>query len=439
MNFFFNSSIRKNIAAHLFGMGINLFSQICLVPFYILNWGADKYGDWIVISALSMMFSMTDVGLNNVIQNRFSIRLAEQNKKECDALLTVNVILVSALFFTILSISTISLSFFDITKSLKVVSLTRDEASIIFTCLLVKVFLIMYSGIENAIFKATHNAGKGVFMDQICVLAEAIIILIFVLLKLPMVFLAMAVCFPYIVLLVVKHQKCKSIYLYKFNIKQANFALLREVFVPAISFMSFPLGNAIILQGFTLVINLFFGSSAVVLYNTTRTLCNFIRSFVAILSTSVMPEISIAYGMKNFKLMRNLHRRTVKISVSISILLGMFILVFGPFIYKIWTHNTIECDVILMLAFVLYLITDRMWGASSIIQVSTNNHIQLGFFFVGSTILAILLAYVLAYLGQPMNKVAFSLLLCNLIPIAYCFRKSLRLTHDSFKSFLFNK
>ena len=71
MKFSLNSPIRKNIIANLFGVGINLINQIVLVPFYIIYWGNDLYADWIVISALTAFFGMSDMGLNSVIQNRF--------------------------------------------------------------------------------------------------------------------------------------------------------------------------------------------------------------------------------------------------------------------------------------------------------------------------------------------------------------------------------
>ena len=76
-----SSPIRKNVVANLFGVGVNLLNQVVLVPFYILCWGKDLYADWIVITAVTAFFSMSDIGLNNVIQNRFAIKFAENDLK----------------------------------------------------------------------------------------------------------------------------------------------------------------------------------------------------------------------------------------------------------------------------------------------------------------------------------------------------------------------
>ena len=66
--------ILKNLCANFSGIGINLFCQVILVPFYIEQWGVDKYADWIVLSSVSSVFSMSDIGLNTVISNQFSIK-----------------------------------------------------------------------------------------------------------------------------------------------------------------------------------------------------------------------------------------------------------------------------------------------------------------------------------------------------------------------------
>ena len=61
--------ILKNIAGNFYGVGVNLFSQIILVPFFINYWGIELYADWIALTAISSFFSMSDIGLNIVTSN----------------------------------------------------------------------------------------------------------------------------------------------------------------------------------------------------------------------------------------------------------------------------------------------------------------------------------------------------------------------------------
>ena len=97
--------VRRNLIANLFGLGVNLLNQIVLVPFYIIYWGNELYSDWIVLSSLTAIFSMSDVGLNNVIQNRFSIKYSEGDIKECNSLLSCNFVIVTITFAAFLVIA----------------------------------------------------------------------------------------------------------------------------------------------------------------------------------------------------------------------------------------------------------------------------------------------------------------------------------------------
>ena len=128
-----------------------------------------------------------------------------------------------------------------------------------------------------------------------------------------------------------------------------------------LSFMAFPLGNTIVLQGYTLVVNGFFGAEAVVLYNTTRTLCNFVKTLLGTLQNSVWPEYSIAYGKKDFARMRHLHRKILKITIAVSFCAGVGILVLGPIIYKIWTHNAVAFSYSLMGVYVVAIFIESLW------------------------------------------------------------------------------
>lgn len=324
-----NSPIRKNLLANGFGIGVQLLNQIVLVPFYILFWGNELYSDWIVISALTTIFAMSDVGLNNVIQNRFSMKLSEGNRKECDSLLTNNFLLVAAsLLITLLGCITF-VGIWDITEVMNLHLLNRAQANFVFLILVVKVFVGMFSGIENAIYRATHNASISVYMDQIGNLAVALLILGCILLKVPVTIMCVLICLPQLILLIVKHFYARKYYCYHFSLFYADWPLFKSVLWPSLSFMAFPLGNTIVLQGYTLVVNGFFGAEAVVLYNTTRTLCNFVKTLLGTLQNSVWPEYSIAYGKKDFARMRHLHRKILKITIAVSFCAGVGILVLG--------------------------------------------------------------------------------------------------------------
>lgn len=431
--FISNSPIRKNITANMFGVGVQLLNQIILVPFYILFWGNELYSDWIVISALTTIFAMSDVGLNNVIQNRFSIKLSEGNYNECNSLLTDNYILVIiTLIFTLLG-CTLFVCIYDITEVMSLHLLNRRQASFVFLILIAKVFIGMCSGIENAIYRATHNASISVYMDQIGNLAVALITLICILIKVPVTFLSVLICLPQLLLCFIKHVHSKKYYRYSLSWKDVDLTLFKNILWPSLSFMAFPIGNTIILQGYTLVVNSFFGADSVVLYNTTRTLCNFIKTFIGALQSAVWPEYSIAYGNKNFDFMRRLHRKILKTSVFLASVIGIGLLLFGPIIFNIWTRGAICFSYSLMSVYVLVLFVESLWTSSSVTLMATNNHTKLGIVYIFSSSMGISIAYFVAKIGMPLWSIVLTLVVSHCVIATYSIQAGLRLTNDSLK------
>lgn len=428
-----NSPIRKNLIANMFGVGVQLLNQIVLVPFYILFWGNELYSDWIVISALTTIFAMSDVGLNNVIQNRFSIKLSEENLKECDSLLTNNFILVCVTLILTLLGCGLFVSIWNITEVMSLHLLTRVEANFVFLILIVKVFIGMFSGIENAIYRATHNASISVYMDQVGNLIVTIIILGGILLKVRVTILSVLICLPQLVLCVVKHFHSKKYYNYKLSLSSADMHLFKSVLFPSLSFMSFPLGNTIILQGYTLVVNSYFGADSVVLYNTTRTLCNFIKTLLGTLQNAVWPEYSIAYGNRDFNLMRHLHRKILKMSVILSTIIGTSLLLLGPIIFKIWTQNTIVFGYSLMATYVVVLFVESLWTSSSVTLMATNNHTKLGVVYILASLISISMALFAAMAMMPLWIIASTLIILHSILTCFSIKEGLKLTNDSLK------
>lgn len=429
-----SSPIRKNITANMFGVGVQLLNQIVLVPFYILFWGNELYSDWIVISAITTIFAISDVGLNNVIQNRFSIKLSEENYKECNSLMTDNYILIAVTLLATLIGCGLFVGVWDITEVMSLHLLSRSQASFVFLVLIIKVFVGMFSGIENAIYRATHNASISVYMDQVGNLVVALITLCCIIFKVPVTLLSVMICLPQIVLCIIKHSHSKKYYKYKLAWSSVDIPLLKSILLPSLSFMSFPLGNTIILQGYTLVVNSFMGADSVVLYNTTRTLCNFIKTFLGTLQNAVWPEYSIAYGNKNFELMRHLHRKILKTSVLISFLIGVCLLIFGPIIFKIWTHDAITFSYSLMAVYVIALFVESLWTSSSVTLMATNNHSKLGVVYIFATIVGISLALLAAKAGMKLWVIASTLIVLHCIIACFSIKEGLKFTNDTLKN-----
>ncbi|MFI3282594.1 MAG: hypothetical protein SNG10_03595 [Rikenellaceae bacterium] len=432
----FNSNpITKNILAHLFGIGVQLLNQVLLVPVYLKFWGTDLYSDWIVISAISSLFSVSDIGLNSVTNNEFVMCYAT-NKARCRTLLTNNYVIILSIASIVIFGALVYISCFDITQNLGLHELSRSAGGYIFIALIVHIFLGMVASVRESIYRANSITHRGVYISNIARLSESLIILMSLLLHLPMTTMVSIYLLPRITMAIYKIMDTNKIFSYHFNTSQFDLHLAKRIFIPSISFISFPLGNAIVYQGFTLVVNRFLGANSVVLFNTTRTLCSFMRQILLTMQYSVWPEYSKAYGAKDINRMRRLHRKAFSIAIWGSVLMSVAILLVGPFIYKIWTVGRVEFSYPLMISFLVITLFNISWSTSSVCLMATNKHSRMGVLYIATATLSIAVATIVAAYTSSLPLIEYCLLITHIPLSIYVIRDALRMTHDNLQGLL---
>lgn len=427
------SPIRKNIFSTFFGVVIQLFTQLVLVPFYIICWGNDLYSDWIVLSAITGFFSVTDIGLTTVTVNRFSIEYANGNYKLCYSLLSNSIMLLNVAFLICFILLIPALIYWDVRILAGLHAMTRIESTIIVLLFLLKIFLGMKGAVYNSIYRATSNASKGMMAVNISRMLEGIFMVICLLLKTPVVVTATFFVFPsYLLYIYIKHNTTTKIFPYSFSFKFLDLKLFKELLVPSFSYMAFPLCQVINIQGMTLIVNALFGANTVVLFNTTRTLVNFIKSIITNLQNAIWPEFTVAYANKQIERAKNIYHKTFKLSFAISIISAIVLFFSGPYIYDVWTKGQIKFDLLLMVVLMMLVVTDSFWSSSRLILNATNNHVKSGLLYLSLNIISVILAYIIGSLSSNLYFCLSSLFIIDIIMAPYTITLCLRLLNDKF-------
>ena len=430
------TAVKKNLLANFFGIGVQLFTQIIIVPLYLIFWDLDTYSDWIILTAISSFFAMSDVGLNSVTINQFVIQYAEGERKECTSLLTNNYILILIIFIFAIIGSSFYVFFIDISKNLGLHAVSRHTASVVFLLLVSHIFIGMSTAVLDAIYRALSLNHKAVYIGNIVRFAEGLIIMISLIFHISMINIAILYLIPRILSFIFKLIDTKKHFDYSFQFKDVNWKLFKKVLLPSLTFMSFPLGNAMIFQGFSLIVNKYFGAEILVLYNTTRTLTNFLTQMLGTILQAVWPEFSIAYGKKDIKRMRELHRKAFVVATSVALFICILLLIFGKYIYLFWTQGKVEFNFYLLLAFLIVLIFRNIWSTSSVALMSTNKHSKMGLLYVLFSFLSIISAIIVAISYSSITLNVYSLLIIEISLCIFTLKTALKLTEDSFRNLL---
>lgn len=422
--------ILKNIAGNFYGVGVNLFSQIVLVPFFITYWGIDLYADWIALTAISSFFSMSDIGLNTVTANQYSICYNNGNEKKCNSLLANNIILILSIWVLCIIIGTIVFKIVDIKNVMNLRIVSSQTGYAVLFLLISKIFISMLSSVYTAIYRAKSMAYKTFFISNTSRLFDALILLVGILLNLNIALIAFLYCIPSILQFFYYAIDSRLRYNTKIHFRAFDFQLFKDILIPSVSFMSFPLGYAIIMQGFTLIVNKFFSAESVVLYNTTRTICNFLKVVPNAIKNATWPEFTIAFAKSNTLRMMNLYKKTIILSLSFVIVAAIILLTFGDVIYQIWTKNAVEFNFLLMLTYMTSIFFNSIWETSGMALMATNRHTRLGILFVCLSGLSFLLAISIAPHISSLIPIVFCILLTDMLLSIYTLRKSKKLIYN---------
>ena len=149
-----------------------------------------------------------------------------------------------------------------------------------------------------------------------------------------------------------------------YGIAHANPASVRRLSSPAFAFMAFPIGNAVSLQGLTVVVAIVLGPVAVVAFSTMRTLSRVGFQVLNAIARTLWPELSTAFGAGDISLARNLHRRACQVAFVLSMTCSVTLGVIGPHIYGRWTQHAVRFEPLTFNLLLLVILANSVWYAS---------------------------------------------------------------------------
>ncbi|MGA2638052.1 lipopolysaccharide biosynthesis protein [Methylocella sp.] len=205
----------------------------------------------------------------------------------------------------------------------------------------------------------------------------------------------------------------------RLGFQHASKAELLEIIRPAVSFMAFPLANALTFQGVTLLVGLLAGTAAVALFSAYRTIARVAVQTTAMFSRALAPEFARLFGQAGMNAVFPLFRRSALLSAAQSIALSLVLYFISPWLLRIWTHGRIEFVPSVMVWLLAYAAVSGVWHVPRILLMATNQHISLAGWSLATGVLAVALAWLLGMLWQ-INGVGAAMLISESFIAAIC-------------------
>lgn len=419
----FYFSILKNYTAQLIGFIIVIFNQIFLVPIFIENWGLSKYSDWVTISALSNLFIMSNLGINQASNNLFCFSYQNDDFKICKKIIHNSIIFIFILFVLVVGIVLICNLFVNFNVFLNINEFSENETFNIFLFLLFNIFIKMFSSVFSGIYRATSNSHINAYIDNIVVLLEVVILLLAVNYYFDVFFLSFVYNVPVISGTIYRLVQSKKWFNFGdlYNLKFDKL-IFKKIVEPSLGFIAIPLGQTLNNQGLVLIVKTVLGNEALVSFTTTRTLVNLVRSVTNIFSNSASPEISNLYGKRQVNKIEELY-----IKILVAVLVSTFIIItilyfYGSYIYVLWLKNTVFFNKDFFTLMLFFLFISAFSSVISTILYSTNLHKNFSILFLGLQFILVFISYFLLSTSNELNVVAILLIIFESILLVYSIR-----------------
>lgn len=424
------------------GFGANALSpvvtaliQLGSVPVLLHAWGAARYGDWLLLSAIPTYLTLSDLGFGAASGSDMSMRVGANDRRGALETFQSSWVLVTAVSLAALLLASLSVWWVPWQRWLKLSSVSSPQAATILLVLAAYVVVAQQNGVTESGYQCDGHFAAGAFWSTILRLAEAAVTTAVAVLGGSLLAVALTClswrCLGTIGYALMMRRKSPWIC---YGIHHAQLHTIRRLAAPAFGFMAFPVGYACSLQGLTVVIGALLGPIAVVSFSTLRTLSRLNMQSIAIFKHALWPELSRAFGAGDISLARRLHRHTCQASVILSVLGGMLLWIFGPFIYRIWIRHEVTFDATCFHLLLLLALTNSLWDASAVIPMSINGHCRIAVTYAGAAMASLGLAWALIPHFGAAGAVG-ALLATDAWMTGLVLRTALRHVHDSVSTF----
>jgi O-antigen/teichoic acid export membrane protein len=183
---------------------------------------------------------------------------------------------------------------------------------------------------------------------------------------------------------------------------------------PAISFMTFPLANALSFQGVTLLVGVLFGPALVAIFNTYRTIARISVQITSMFSFAIWPEFSRLFGQGGMPAVESLFRRTTILGVFQAIGLSILTYFISPWLLNFWTDGRIKFIPDLMLLMLIYAAIAGVWHVPRGLLMAINQPKKIAQWSLVVGLLVVTLAWCFGQYWQ-LNGVAGAMLISELL------------------------
>lgn len=382
---------RLNALSHIYAQFITIFSQLAVVPFFLKNWGAPTYAEWLVLASLPNILVLLDFGISQASSNAAIIASAKHTTEHAKApLQTAFVFTLIVCIVLLFGANAVSIQF-DLTHIFRLNEISRADANTTFIFLILYLCANMLGGNIDAWFRVYDRTALGGFLFANRRLVD-ICVTIGVLsfdgspetLAIYLAISQFVVLLGIIFLLVYLHGS-KNL-----GFRHASLQEFKVLFWPSTAYLGFPLAQAVTLQGGIQMLHAVADPNTLVAYSMARTLMRLVIQLGVISNNALKPELSRLIGLGRSAQARAFTRRSSVIVSTISILCFGILTAFSTNILNIWSQGLVHLDRTSAFLIGIHAVINVLWYIPASFLIASNRHTLIAPAYCASSIITIM-------------------------------------------------
>ncbi|GJL49246.1 lipopolysaccharide biosynthesis protein [Candidatus Nitrospira salsa] len=413
------SRLVKGFGANAIGQVLNVASKILLVPLFLTAWGANIYGEWLVLSSLVAYLSLTELGGQVYIVNRLTQAYASQDfelfRKSLHSGLALFLYLPAAALLLLI----IVLGLYPIEHTIGITE-TSHAMTVMIASLLGAQFLIaLPQGLLLGIYRAIGLLPRGVMFGNLIILTHMVFTSGGLLFGANMLGIAALQILPYgiVVGMVIVDLKKQLPDIATLSLQHSSYSVMRTFLRPSLHFFSIQVSQLLSIQGTILVAGALLGSVQVVVFSALRTIANAIKQLLGLLSHTAWPEFTRLDMEGDYEKLHELFRFLLRSSLFGAFVFFIIFHFLGEEIFQLWLGETLTYNQNAMDLILLYVMQLVLWTACSHVLMAVNQHEGLARTLALSSLFTVSLSYTGAQYFGLIGMISGMILADALLPL----------------------
>jgi O-antigen/teichoic acid export membrane protein len=371
------SRVLQGLGANAFNQVVTMAVQLVTVPLLLYAWGAQLYGEWLILFAVPAFLSMTDLGFSISAGNDMTARVARGDRP--GALVVFQSL--NALIGVIIGVGLFVIAAFSwqapLDDWLTLRAMDLPTARWVLLLLAADVLIHLYDGVTHAGFRACGDYARHIALHATVRLLQFLGLWVTALAgggpaEAAASFLAVRALTTPAIVVYLKHRHSWLVV----GISFARLTELHRLLRPAIANAAIPIAHALNVQGMVIAVGAVLGPLAVVAFSTLRTLTRLVFNLILVVGRAAEPELATAFGAEDRSMMKSLFVYALRTGTWLGLGAVLALALFGPSILSAWTHGKVTLDPVLYATLLGSAFASVLWQTPLFALRAANAHVR---------------------------------------------------------------